>query len=129
MALINCPECGKSVSDQASSCPSCGHPINSAAVTNTAFTPQTATAIPTKSRSIAILLAIFLGGIGIHKFYLNKPGWGVIYLLFCWTFIPLILALIEALIYLFMSDDKFQETQVINPTYFLTKPRSLGRSK
>jgi len=27
MAIINCPECGKQVSDQASSCPSCGNPI------------------------------------------------------------------------------------------------------
>ena len=27
MALINCPECGKQVSDQAASCPGCGYPI------------------------------------------------------------------------------------------------------
>ena len=26
MALINCPECGKEISDQAASCPSCGAP-------------------------------------------------------------------------------------------------------
>ena len=28
MALINCPECGKEISDQAVSCPNCGTPIN-----------------------------------------------------------------------------------------------------
>lgn len=28
MALINCPECGKQVSDRAASCPDCGCPIN-----------------------------------------------------------------------------------------------------
>lgn len=28
MALINCPECGKEISDKAISCPSCGCPIN-----------------------------------------------------------------------------------------------------
>lgn len=28
MALINCSECGKEVSDKASSCPNCGNPIN-----------------------------------------------------------------------------------------------------
>lgn len=28
MALINCPECGKQVSDVASSCPNCGYPIS-----------------------------------------------------------------------------------------------------
>jgi uncharacterized membrane protein YvbJ len=26
MAIITCPECGKEISDQASSCPGCGHP-------------------------------------------------------------------------------------------------------
>ncbi len=29
MALIKCGECGKEVSDKASSCPNCGNPINS----------------------------------------------------------------------------------------------------
>ncbi len=28
MALIQCSECGKEVSDQATSCPHCGNPIN-----------------------------------------------------------------------------------------------------
>ena len=28
MALVSCPECGREVSDQASSCPQCGMPIN-----------------------------------------------------------------------------------------------------
>lgn len=28
MALINCPECGKEISEKASTCPHCGYPIN-----------------------------------------------------------------------------------------------------
>lgn len=28
MALINCPECGKEISDTATSCPNCGRPLN-----------------------------------------------------------------------------------------------------
>lgn len=28
MALIKCPECGKEISDKASSCPNCGYPIS-----------------------------------------------------------------------------------------------------
>lgn len=28
MALINCPECGKEISDMAKNCPNCGYPIN-----------------------------------------------------------------------------------------------------
>lgn len=27
MALINCPECGKEISDRATSCPNCGYPM------------------------------------------------------------------------------------------------------
>lgn len=27
MALISCPECDRSVSDQADACPGCGHPV------------------------------------------------------------------------------------------------------
>lgn len=28
MALINCPECGNSISDSANNCPNCGYPVN-----------------------------------------------------------------------------------------------------
>lgn len=30
MALIKCEECGKNISDKATTCPSCGHPTNKA---------------------------------------------------------------------------------------------------
>ena len=41
----------------------------------------------TKSKVAAGLLGIFLGGLGIHKFYLGRWGWGIVYLLFFWTYI------------------------------------------
>ena len=34
-----------------------------------------------KKKHVAILLALFLGGFGVHKFYLRKPGQGVFYIL------------------------------------------------
>jgi TM2 domain-containing membrane protein YozV len=48
-----------------------------------------------KDSTTAILLALFLGGFGVHHFYLGQLIAGVCYLLFFWTFIPAILALIE----------------------------------
>lgn len=41
------------------------------------------------------LLAFFLGGIGAHKFFAGKKLAGVLYLLFCWTGIPALIALVE----------------------------------
>lgn len=49
-----------------------------------------------KNATTAVLLALFLGGIGAHKFYLGKTGLGIVYLLFSWTLIPGIIAVIEA---------------------------------
>lgn len=34
MALIPCPECNRSVSDQAVACPGCGHPMRAASNLN-----------------------------------------------------------------------------------------------
>ncbi len=60
-----------------------------------------------KTKLTAGLLAFFVGGLGVHKFYLGETGIGIVYLLFCWTGIPAIIALIEAIILLTMSDDDF----------------------
>jgi TM2 domain-containing membrane protein YozV len=49
-----------------------------------------------KTPSTAVLLAVLLGGLGAHKFYLGQTGMGIMYLLFCWTGIPALVALIEA---------------------------------
>lgn len=45
-----------------------------------------------------VLLAFFLGGIGGHKFYAGQVVAGILYLLFCWTFIPAFIAFIEMII-------------------------------
>ncbi|TRU24990.1 MAG: NINE protein [Microcystis aeruginosa Ma_SC_T_19800800_S464] len=48
-----------------------------------------------RNRTIAALLAFFLGYLGIHKFYLGENLAGILYLLFFWTFIPGIIAFFE----------------------------------
>lgn len=62
-----------------------------------------------KSKVTAGLLALFLGGFGAHKFYLGKTGMGILYLIFCWTYIPSILALIEGISYFTKSDAQWAE--------------------
>jgi len=61
-----------------------------------------------KSKITAGIFALLLGGIGVHKFYLGKPVQGILYILFCWTFIPAVIALIEGIIYLTKSDAEFR---------------------
>lgn len=77
--------------------------VNIYLIASAAFSGQ----VGKKSRIAAALLAFFLGGFGVHKFYLGRIGWGILYLLFCWTFIPALVAFIEFIIYLCMSDEDF----------------------
>ena len=60
-----------------------------------------------KSKSTAILLLLFLGGLGAHKFYLGNNLAGIFYVLFSWTGIPLFLSLIDLIILIFTDKNKF----------------------
>lgn len=64
---------------------------------------------PANHRKIAIVLAICLGWLGAHRFYLGQIGLGIVYLLILWFFPPLVivLALIDAVRYFFMTDEQF----------------------
>jgi TM2 domain-containing membrane protein YozV len=93
---VFCRACGRPINAAAPLCPGCGAPQQGVGIVE-----------GTKSRIAAALLAIFLGGIGIHKFYLGQPFLGILYIVFCWTFIPAIIAFIEGIVYLCMSDMAF----------------------
>ena len=60
-----------------------------------------------KSKTTAALLAIFLGGFGVHKFYLNQIGTGVAYLIFCWTLVPILIGFFQGINLLSMSQEQF----------------------
>lgn len=74
-----------------------------------------------KSKVVAGLLAIFLGGLGIHKFYLGYTKQGVIMLLvslfgslllFIGPLAVGVIALIEGIMYLTKSDEDFDAVYV-----------------
>jgi TM2 domain-containing membrane protein YozV len=91
-----CSSCGEVILKEAELCVKCG-------------VRQTTATTGEHNKYVASALAFFFGWFGVHKFYLGQIGLGVVYLLFCWTFIPAIIAFIEAIIYLAMSDESFNQ--------------------
>ena len=58
-------------------------------------------------REVAIRLALLFGWIGVHKFYQGYMAAGLLYMLFCWTLIPYVLAIADMLIMLHMSEAEY----------------------
>ena len=131
MSNITCPSCGgqkaTQINDREYRCEYCGHifaPIDH----RPAQTPQQFVSQPSfnqnqaqqnfqsafestnsseKNRTTAALMAFFLGVFGGHQFYLGNTGKGILYLVFCWTYIPGIIALIEGIMLITQSDEDF----------------------
>lgn len=133
-----CKNCGKEVHPQAIACPSCGVPprLESRFCQNCGTSTQPNQAICTKcgvvvgvnavagdkSKIAAGLLGIFLGWIGIHKFYLGYQKEGLTMLLVsilggiitCGVAMCVmsVIGLIEGIIYLTKSDAEFAQLYV-----------------
>jgi TM2 domain-containing membrane protein YozV len=92
-----CVNCGTSIDAQAEICPGCG-------------VRQPSLRRPGKisRRVAAAIFAILLGSFGVHRFFLGQIGWGILYVLFCWTLIPAVAGLIEGILYLTMSEEEFE---------------------
>lgn len=103
-----CTSCGEVIKKQAEICPECGVRQSDAPGTG----QSNVVSGSSKDQNTAGILAILLGGIGVHKFYLGETWKGVLYLLFCWTFIPAIVALVEGILYLTKSEEEFQRKYV-----------------
>ena len=94
---VYCRGCGAGIHESATTCPKCGAPQHKHGNYSGSG----------KTRITAALLAFLLGGFGFHRFYLGKIFTGLLYLFFCWTFIPFIVAFLEGIYYLTLSDDEF----------------------
>ena len=112
-----CPQCGAPVTPGSDKCQYCGAVIQSAQPAQqpvyqqpiqNAANPAISNTWPIKNKTVAALLAILLGGLGIHLFYLGQTGKGVLRLIFCWTYIPAIVGLVEGIIMLGMNNENFQ---------------------
>lgn len=84
MSMVYCKGCGQQLHVSANACPKCGA-VQSTANTN---------ASP-KSKITALLLLLFLGTFGAHRFYVGKPGTAILFIftaggLLVWYIIDLI---------------------------------------
>ena len=125
--MKQCPQCQQFVDDNSAFCNRCGHNFT----TGPQAAPPPINPYPTdnafdscgpegKSRGVAGLLAILLGGLGIQYFYLGKVMAGVLSILFSIVTCGLwqIVTLIQGIMMLCMTNQQFREKYVTNPSSF-----------
>jgi len=101
--IMFCKKCGADIGD-AKFCPKCGEATGAAAASATSTNVEHPDWKYVNKIAYGII-AILIGGFGIHRFYAGRIGSGILYLLFCWTGIPSILGLIEGIIALCANTD------------------------
>lgn len=103
-----CGACANTLDVRAEFCPRCGVRQPMMAAMGMPGAPSSAI-LTSRNRLVAALLAFFLGGFGIHKFYLGRPKVGILYLVLFWTIVPAVIAFIEGIILLMQSDASFAQ--------------------
>lgn len=98
--MTTCPHCGAPVSSQNPSEPASITDFLRKAV-NTVVGDEETRKSGRKNRYLAGLFGIFLGAFGVHNFYLERTGRGIVQVLLCWTGISAVWGFIEGLLCLF----------------------------
>ena len=137
MALITCKECGKEVSDAAKTCPHCGAPVvkeiycsncGEKVPATECFCPICGVSLKGAAycsgskrggddKIITALLAILVGGLGIHYFYLGKTKAGLLTILItiCSSGLWKLIMICQGIFMFTLSDEAFKE-KYINTT-------------
>jgi len=71
-----------------------------------------------KDKNSAGILALFLGWLGVHRFYLGQTGLGIAYFMFFWFPLTWLIAFIDGIIFLSMDQQKFDEKYNRKPLYY-----------
>lgn len=116
-----CVNCGNELESGAKFCTNCGQATTAPDISNNQNTPQQPTIVyiqspqqdiyvhERKSKGLALTLCFFLGWIGVHRFYLREYLWGSLYLLFSWTFLPLLASILDFITILLIPKKTFHK--------------------
>lgn len=117
--MAYCTNCGIEIETGANFCTACGQPVDRKMYVSRRTIQKQAPRVvyvqnpeqeiyvrTRKSKGVALLLCFFLGAFGAHKFYLHSYFWGTLYLLFCWTLIPLLWSIVDFIL-LLLTPERF----------------------
>ncbi|MCD8241708.1 MAG: TM2 domain-containing protein [Lachnospiraceae bacterium] len=103
-----CKHCGELIDEECVVCPKCGKQVEDLKVAEPTIDPS----ISPKSWIATLLLCLFLGVIGIHRFYTGKIGTGIIMLVCAITGFGLVVTGIWALVdFIMVCMGKFKDKQ------------------
>ena len=136
MEQVKCPECGgtkcTALNNETYRCLYCGTTIKVKSEEEVQQTVQQATQsvaqqpqvvvqvqvpqqpaqtqkVHNRTKGVAAILALLLGGFGVNFFYLGQIGVGIACIIFSFTGIPSLIGVICAIYYICMSNEEFDQ--------------------
>lgn len=108
-----CKNCSHEIDKNATFCPFCGTPVSDKsgnAMQDTEVKSYRKKENLNQHFHIIVgIVAIVLGPFGVHKYLMGRRWIWLIYAIFSWTFVPAIVGIIEGILYLSCSEEKFEQ--------------------